>query len=74
MTQRTGSPSSARSSGCSAEFLVLPWTTLVYGFVQPNGLSILNWIFLGCAFMLDLATWGIGALASRKQVSAYRSA
>ena len=55
-------------------FLVLPWTTLIYGFVQPNGLSLLNWIFLGCAFMLDLATWGIGALASRKQVSTYRSA
>jgi hypothetical protein len=55
-------------------FLVLPWTTLIYGFVQPNGLSLLDWIFLGCAFMLDLATWGVGALASRKQASTYRSA
>jgi hypothetical protein len=56
-------------------FLVLPWTTLVYGFAQPNGLSIINLIFLGCAFLLDLATWGIGVLAGRKQrESIYRAA
>jgi hypothetical protein len=55
-------------------FLVLPWTTLIYGFAQPNGMSLLNIIFLGCAFLLDLATWGIGALATRKQASIYRAA
>jgi len=52
-------------------FLFLPWTTLIYGLVQQNGLSLLNWIFLGCAFLADLGTWGIGALAGRKQVSSY---
>ncbi len=53
-------------------FLVLPWTTLIYGFVSPNGLTLLNIIFLILAFMIDLATWGIGGLAARKQSSYYR--
>jgi hypothetical protein len=55
-----------------AGFLFLPWTTFIYGFVQQNGLSLLNWIFLGCALLVDLGTWGVGALASRKQVSNFR--
>ena len=53
-------------------FLFFPWTTLIYGFVQPNGLSILNIIFLICAFAIDLGTWGIGFFAGRKEVSNYR--
>ena len=48
-------------------FLFFPWTTFVYGYVSPTGLSLLNWIFLGCALLIDLGTWGIGALAVRKQ-------
>jgi hypothetical protein len=48
-------------------FLVLPWTTLVYGLVQRNGLSLLNIIFLVGAVFLDLATYGAGAFAGRKQ-------
>jgi hypothetical protein len=54
-------------------FLVLPWTTLIYGFVEPNGLTLLNIIFLVCGLLLDLSTWGVGALATRKQASIYRS-
>jgi hypothetical protein len=53
-------------------FLFFPWTTIVYGFTSPNGLSILNLIFLGAAFLVDLGTWGIGFFASRQQVSNYR--
>jgi hypothetical protein len=49
-----------------AGFLFLPWTTFVYGFISPNGMSLLNWIFLGGAFLVDLGTWGIGALSARK--------
>ena len=52
--------------------LFFPWTTLIYGFVQPNGLSLLNIIFLIAAFLIDLGTWGIGFFASRQQVSSYR--
>ena len=53
-------------------FLFFPWTTLIYGFAQVNGLSLLNIIFLGFALLIDLGTWGIGFFASREQVSAYR--
>ena len=55
-------------------FLVLPWTTLVYGFIEANGLTLLNLIFLVCGLLLDLSTWGLGALATRKRVSVYREA
>jgi len=53
-------------------WLFLPWTTLIYGFTAPNGMTLINWIFVGCAVLLDLGTWGIGAFAARKQTSNYR--
>jgi len=53
-------------------FLFFPWTTLIYGIVEPNGLSILNWIFLALALLADLGTWGIGLFATRQQYSSYR--
>lgn len=54
-------------------FLVFPWTTLVYGFSQANGLTLLNIIFIVAAFALDLGTYGIGAFAGRRQrSSSYR--
>jgi hypothetical protein len=53
-------------------FLFFPWTTLIYAFVQPNGLSFLNIVFLIAAFLVDLGTWGVGFFASREQVSSYR--
>ena len=53
-------------------FLFFPWTTLIYGLVQPNGLSFLNIVFLIFAFLIDLGTWGVGFFASRQQVSSYR--
>ena len=54
-----------------AGFLFLPWTTLIYGMVALNGMTILNWIFVAFAFLIDLATWGVGALATRKQTESY---
>ena len=53
-------------------FLFFPWTTLIYGFVAPNGLTLLNIVFLIAAFAIDLGTWGIGYFASKEQVSSYR--
>jgi hypothetical protein len=55
-------------------FLFFPWTTLTYGFVAPNGLTLLNLIFLAFALLADLGTWGIGAFATRRQVSSFREA
>jgi glucose dehydrogenase len=53
-------------------FIALPWTTLIYGFVSPNGLSLLNIIFIVLAFVGDLGTWGMGFFGGRKEVSNYR--
>jgi hypothetical protein len=53
-------------------FLFFPWTTLIYGFVAPNGMTLLNWIFVGLALLIDLGTWGVGVFAGRKQVEGYR--
>jgi hypothetical protein len=55
-------------------FLFFPWTTLIYGLLQANGLSFLNIIFVIGALMIDLGTWGIGFFATRKEVSHYRGA
>ena len=52
-------------------FLFFPWTTLIYGFAQANGMSLLNWIFVLAALMIDLGTWGIGAFATKKQADSY---
>ena len=49
-------------------FLFLPWTTFIYGFVQQNGLSLVNWIFLIAALAIDLGTWGIGIFAGSQGV------
>jgi hypothetical protein len=53
-------------------FIFFPWTTLIYGLAEPNGLSILNIIFLAFGVLIDLGTWGVGFFASREQVSNYR--
>lgn len=53
-------------------FLFFPWTTLVYGLAYQNGMSLLNWIFVISALLIDLGTWGVGFFASREQVSNYR--
>ena len=53
-------------------FLFFPWTTLIYAFVAPNGLTILNIIFLIFAFLIDLGTWGVGFFATREEVSNFR--
>jgi hypothetical protein len=53
-------------------FLFLPWTTLIYGLAAPNGMTIVNWIFLAFGLLIDLGTWGIGFFAARKQESFYR--
>jgi hypothetical protein len=53
-------------------FIFFPWTTLIYGFVQLNGLNLLNLVFLVFGFLIDLGTWGVGFFATRQQVSNFR--
>ena len=51
---------------------VLPVDDVDVRYVAPNGLSLLNLIFLAFALLADLGTWGIGAFATRRQVSSFR--
>lgn len=53
-------------------FIFFPWTTLIYGFAAPNGLTLFNIIFLAFGILIDLGTWGVGFFAGRKEVSNYR--
>ena len=55
-----------------AGWFFLPWTTLIYGFTAPNGMTLLNWIFVAFAFVADIGTYGFGAFAARKQTSSFR--
>lgn len=48
--------------------LFLPWTTLAYLFVFPGGLSIIEWILIGAAVLVDLSGYG-GGYRSRKQMT-----
>lgn len=38
--------------------IFIPWTTLMYVIVAPGGLSFWNWLFLGLALVLDIASYG----------------
>jgi len=49
--------------------LVLPWTTLMYVIVFPGGLSIINWVFLGLALVVDIGSYGGGARARSSRYS-----
>jgi len=42
-------------------FFFLPWTTLMYIFVSPDGVIGWNWIWLGVMFFIDIASYGSGA-------------
>jgi hypothetical protein len=38
--------------------IFLPWTTLAYLFLFPGGIVGYEWIVLGVAFLIDLASHG----------------
>ena len=48
-----------------AGFLFLPWTTLMWVMVYPGGISMVNWIFLGLAFAIDMGTYFGGGKSGR---------
>lgn len=51
-----------------AGLLFLPWTTLMYIIVwTPGGLSLWGWLFVGLAFLGDLASYG-GGYRGRDQI------
>lgn len=40
--------------------LLVPWTTIAYVFVSPGGITMLEWVVLGIALLLDLSAHGGG--------------
>jgi hypothetical protein len=49
-------------------FIFLPWTTLMYVIVYPNGFSTLNWVFLGLALLADIASYAGGGYGNRDRL------
>ena len=58
----------------AAGWVFLPWTTLIYGITQRNGIGLIDLIFIVFAVAADLGTWGFGFLGGRKAYSSYRDA
>lgn len=49
--------------------IFLPWTTLMWVFVYPDGISSINWLFLGIALLVDLGTYFGGGKSRRTRYS-----
>lgn len=50
--------------------LFLPWTTLSYVVVFPGGVTGLDFLVLGLAFVLDLASYGGGYFSNSRRAQA----
>ena len=48
-------------------FLLAPWTTLMYVLVAPGGVNGLDWLWLGLAVVLDLASYSSGGVYGRRR-------
>jgi hypothetical protein len=48
-------------------FILAPWTTLMYVLVAPNGVTGLDWLWIGIAVLFDLGALGGGAARSRRR-------
>jgi hypothetical protein len=48
-------------------FIFLPWTTLMWVFVYPGGISTVNWIFLALAFAVDMGTYFGGGKSGKER-------
>ncbi len=50
-----------------AGFIFLPWLTLGWVAVAPNGVTGFDWIILGLALLLDIFSWSGGGVTGRRQ-------
>jgi hypothetical protein len=50
-------------------FLLAPWTTFMYVIVAPGGVNGLDWLWLGLAVVLDLASYSSGGVYGRRRRS-----
>jgi hypothetical protein len=53
-------------------FLFLPWTTLMYVLIwSVGGLDPIGWLLVGMAVLVDLASYGGGAIGNKDQIQSY---
>jgi len=52
-------------------FLFLPWTTFFFVLFQSGGYDAIEMIFLICAILGDIGTWGGGIFGNKDRVSSY---
>jgi hypothetical protein len=52
-------------------FILLPWTTLMYVTVAPTGVNGLDWLWIGIAVLMDIATYSGGAYGNRDRIRSY---
>jgi len=47
--------------------LFLPWVTLMYVFVAPNGVVGFDWLWLGIALAIDIGSYVGGGTANQRR-------
>jgi hypothetical protein len=52
-------------------FLLAPWTTLMYVAVFPAGIEGFDYLWMGLAVALDLASWFGGGYTNRNRMPGY---
>jgi hypothetical protein len=53
--------------------IFLPWTTLMYLVVGGGGIIGFDWVWLGLAFLADIASYSGGAYGNRDRIPGYGS-
>jgi hypothetical protein len=51
--------------------IFVPWMTLAYVLVAPDGITALEWGLIIIALIADIASWGGGGFRHRERLSSY---
>ena len=51
--------------------IFLPWTLLMYAIVGGGGVFGFDWVWLGLAFIADIASYSGGAYGNRNRIPGY---
>ena len=52
-------------------WLFVPWTTITYVLVYPNGISGFDWVILGLGIAADFFSWTSGGWSGRRYRAHY---
>ena len=52
--------------------IFLPITTMAYAFVHIGNMSLISWLVVGAAVVLDLSVSGVSGWTNRKQIPGYK--